>query len=373
MTNKIEFLGSGRGFFRIWIIDFILSALTLGIYSVWARDRMRHYFLRNTQLAGDNFDYQASRLKALITGLLAFFIVVGLALLFGGHKWGLFYIMIFCSALSPWLFWRHLKLVAGMTSYRGITFSFNGTLKRAYFSVLSGLIVAMVTIAVTAIGLLYFEPGALISAIILMSFFIAGFTWLIYQLIGYVKNGYEYGDARLESGSRTSLLFCIVVSLVLLTMFFSLLLGASYLHSEYLTSIIKISLKGVGRSVDIFDFFKVLLIWAMLIPLYAISFIVSVRFLVRMVYTYVFLDMAIVIRSTSYGFSLRKMMSFAFFELSNLLLIVLTLGVAIPWVKVREYKQLISYAAIEDELSPDESVEKSKTISSDPKYGVAPA
>jgi uncharacterized membrane protein YjgN (DUF898 family) len=74
----LSFHGSGREYFRIWIVNLLLSIVTLGIYSAWAKVRRLNYFYRNTRLAGASFDYHASPI-AILKGRIA------AALLFGGY------------------------------------------------------------------------------------------------------------------------------------------------------------------------------------------------------------------------------------------------------------------------------------------------
>ncbi|MFP5306510.1 MAG: DUF898 family protein, partial [Gammaproteobacteria bacterium] len=50
--ERLQFSGSGGEYFRIWIVNLLLSVLTLGIYSAWAKVRRMQYFYRNTTLAG---------------------------------------------------------------------------------------------------------------------------------------------------------------------------------------------------------------------------------------------------------------------------------------------------------------------------------
>lgn len=39
--QPFSFSGSGSEYFRIWIVNLLLSIITLGIYSAWAK--VRHY------------------------------------------------------------------------------------------------------------------------------------------------------------------------------------------------------------------------------------------------------------------------------------------------------------------------------------------
>jgi uncharacterized membrane protein YjgN (DUF898 family) len=60
VAYRFQFRGTGREFFRIWIVNFALTLITVGIYSAWAKVRTRRYFYGNTALAGHTFDYHAS-------------------------------------------------------------------------------------------------------------------------------------------------------------------------------------------------------------------------------------------------------------------------------------------------------------------------
>jgi uncharacterized membrane protein YjgN (DUF898 family) len=73
----IEFAGSGWEFFKIWIVNQILSILTLGIYSAWAKVRTNRYFYGNTRLGGSGFEYHAKPITILKGRLIA----VGLLLI----------------------------------------------------------------------------------------------------------------------------------------------------------------------------------------------------------------------------------------------------------------------------------------------------
>lgn len=60
-----EFSGSGRGYFRIWIVNVFLTVLTLGIYSAWATVRRQQYFYSNTRLDNAPFRYLAAPVQVL--------------------------------------------------------------------------------------------------------------------------------------------------------------------------------------------------------------------------------------------------------------------------------------------------------------------
>ncbi|MDR1708461.1 MAG: DUF898 domain-containing protein, partial [Candidatus Accumulibacter sp.] len=57
VEHRLSFAGSGGEYFRIWIVNLMLSIVTLGFYSPWAKVRREQYFHRNTLLDGSGFDY----------------------------------------------------------------------------------------------------------------------------------------------------------------------------------------------------------------------------------------------------------------------------------------------------------------------------
>lgn len=56
---NFEFFGKTMEFWGIWIVNGLLSIITLGIYSAWAKVRTHQYFYGNTELDGHRFSYLA--------------------------------------------------------------------------------------------------------------------------------------------------------------------------------------------------------------------------------------------------------------------------------------------------------------------------
>ena len=50
--EQLRFTGSGAEYFGIWIVNLLLTIITLGIYSAWAKVRRLQYFYRHTEVAG---------------------------------------------------------------------------------------------------------------------------------------------------------------------------------------------------------------------------------------------------------------------------------------------------------------------------------
>ena len=126
-----EFSGKGSEYFKIWLVNIILSVITLGIYSAWAKVRRKQYFYGNTTLSGSSFEYLADPVKILKGRLIVvgFFILYsilsGLLPLVSGIM-SLAFILIL-----PWLIVRSLVFNARNSALRNVRFGFKGSIMGA--------------------------------------------------------------------------------------------------------------------------------------------------------------------------------------------------------------------------------------------------
>src|SRR6218665_1194187 len=68
--HRVSFTGRASEYFGIWIVNVLLTIITLGIYSAWAKVRRNRYFYGNTVLLGRSFEYHARGLQILIGRLI---------------------------------------------------------------------------------------------------------------------------------------------------------------------------------------------------------------------------------------------------------------------------------------------------------------
>ena len=124
--EHFTFTGTAREYFGIWIVNVLLTIITLGVYSAWAKVRRQRYFYGNTWLAGANFDYHARPVRILIGRMivLAVLVAYNLALQFQPILGGLIAVALIFAA--PWFIMRGLRFNARVTSYRNIRFDFTG-------------------------------------------------------------------------------------------------------------------------------------------------------------------------------------------------------------------------------------------------------
>jgi len=127
VSHPFVFHGDAREYFRIWIVNTLLTLLTLGVYAAWAKVRKRRYLRGNTELMGHRFDYQADPRRILAGNILVAlmflaYMVVGEvypAVRLGALAGGLI--------LLPWVIIRSFSFNAHNTVYRGMRFYFRQT------------------------------------------------------------------------------------------------------------------------------------------------------------------------------------------------------------------------------------------------------
>ncbi len=138
-TNQIQpftFSGSGGEYFRIWIVNLFLTILTLGIYSAWAKVRRTQYFYRHTSVAGASFDYHGDP-KAILKGRIIAAILFSAYSVAGKISIGAgLTALALLLAVMPWLLVRSMRFRLHNTSYRGLRFSFHGKISDGYVNFL---------------------------------------------------------------------------------------------------------------------------------------------------------------------------------------------------------------------------------------------
>lgn len=116
------FHGDTWEYFRIWIVNTLLTLLTLGIFAAWAKVRKRRYLRGNTELMGHRFDYRADPRGILAGNLLVVVLFLAYAIFGEVYPMVRFGAIGLGLVLLPWVVARSLAFNAHNTSYRGMRF-----------------------------------------------------------------------------------------------------------------------------------------------------------------------------------------------------------------------------------------------------------
>jgi len=162
-THAFEFRATGGEYFRIWIVNLLLTILTLGIYSAWAKVRRLRYLYGSTSLAGSAFEYHGEPLKILKGRLIA--VAVFGAYAFATQLWpkSIFVLLPALILLMPLVVVFSRRFQMRMTSWRGIRFGFHGEYPGAFVAYVVWGIVAVVTLYLLLPLWLYKRVGFLVS------------------------------------------------------------------------------------------------------------------------------------------------------------------------------------------------------------------
>lgn len=136
--EPFAFTGTTREYFGIWIVNVLLTILSLGIYSAWAKVRRQRYFYGNTHLAGATFDYHAHPWRILVGRIIviAMLVIYNVTIQFLPLVGlGIFVALMFAI---PWFIMRGLRFNARVTSYRNVRFDFTGGYWGAFVAYIVG-------------------------------------------------------------------------------------------------------------------------------------------------------------------------------------------------------------------------------------------
>lgn len=140
-----SFHGNGAEYFRIWIVNVMLTAVTLGIYLPWARVRTRKYFYGNTLLNDRTFDYLA-RPTALLKGYLIVTIAMIVYNVVGTiNPLAAIPIMLIYICVAPWLIYKSLRFKCHNSAYANVRLRFVGSLGESFAIYLGFLILIPLT------------------------------------------------------------------------------------------------------------------------------------------------------------------------------------------------------------------------------------
>lgn len=131
-TTPLKFNATGGEYFRIWIVNLLLSIVTLGIYSAWAKVRRNQYFYSSTELAGSSFEYHGNPIAILKGRIAALVLFVAYNVALKTSPVAGLVMIVAMGAILPWLIWKSLQFKLYNSSYRGIRFGFDGSAAKAY-------------------------------------------------------------------------------------------------------------------------------------------------------------------------------------------------------------------------------------------------
>jgi len=188
--STLRFTGDGAEYFRIWVVNTLLTLLTLGIYSAWAKVRKTRYFWQNTTLDGYAFDYHARPWPILRGRILALVLAFGYSMALDFSRTSALVMIAVLCLVGPWLFLKSQQFKLVNTSWRGLRFGFESSLAQAYVRVLP---VLLLWFASTIASVLFLERYPWTIAVTAIAFVVM-LPWMHHRLKAFQHGGVRWGD-----------------------------------------------------------------------------------------------------------------------------------------------------------------------------------
>jgi len=193
----LVFTGNAKEYFNIWIINILFTIVTLGVYYAWAKVRNHRYFYNHTYVDNSSFDYLANP-KTLLKGwaiAVAVFLIYNLLNAYLPIATIPFAILF--MFLLPWVVLKSLMFRAKNTAFRSIRFQFDKPYGEAWL--------AYVGIAI----LIPFTLGMIIP-------------YMIYRQKQFYVDGHRYGTALFRYTGQSNRFYGVYLK----TSLFAILIGS---------------------------------------------------------------------------------------------------------------------------------------------------
>lgn len=219
-TLPIRFTGSGSEYFRIWIVNLLLTLVTFTLYWPFARARRIAYFQNNTLVGEDPLGFHGDPWK-MFRGYLVV-MLMGIAYAALSKTAPAMAVVLFGLFALVWpALWRaSLQFRLRNTSWRGVRMAFVGDLKGAYL--------ALLPFFVPALALILFMPElaedekptpaqtrqifVVLGAVALFTFGLL--PWCFARLKRYQHGSYLFAGERTELRAGNASFFGLMLRLI---------------------------------------------------------------------------------------------------------------------------------------------------------------
>ncbi|MDB5524689.1 MAG: hypothetical protein JWM58_2452 [Rhizobium sp.] len=311
-----EFRGNAGEYFGIWIVNILLTIVTLGIYSAWAKVRRMRYFRGNTYLDGHSFDYHAKGKQIFIGRMIVFVVLAIFQVVTTAFPLAAIITPFLFLAALPFFIVRSLRFNARVTSYRNIRFDFTGKSWGAFTAIVLGSVMAALSLGILA-------PLAS--------------RWSS----RYVFNNLRYGDRPFSTDPKVGALYRALIPPVIIFVIGCAIVAAiavliawpmfnDYNHAR-------------SDSVEAQVLMLIGLIYLMIIPL-IVTYVVA-GIIYRIAVRNIVLNAMLFDRVHPLYSDLSRLRYF-WIVISNTVVTIATLGLMRPWAAVREQRYMVEHTGI---------------------------
>lgn len=357
--KTLSFEGSGSEYFKIWIVNIFLTIITLGLYYPWAKVRNNRYFYANSTLEGRNFEYHATGKQLFVGYLIAMALLITYIVVEQFSPVGSLILIVVLMLAVPLLIVRSMMFTMKMTSFSNVHFAFEGKTAQAYINFLAYPIAMYVGFVLMGLAIGVVMPlggligGLLVLAIVvgMLAFSVFAFAFIKKKSTEFFIDNSRYGQGGFKTDVELKQLMMITFKTFGVAMLVFLVFGviASVVASQFVGMEALSSLQGMEEDPELFaETIGAML--PLLVGGYALLIFVSIFIMAysvsrhrEYIYAHTTLDDKVTFSST------LKAMPFAWLLVSNILLVIMTLGLALPWTKVRAAKMVLENTSVKSE------------------------
>lgn len=306
---RFRFHGKAMEYFGIWIVNIVLTVLTLSLYAPWAKVRRLRYFYNNTEFFQRFFDFTGVPSKILVGRLIALGI------------WGLFALAsylemkiaafggLFIYLAMPWLVRATLRFTSRNSKFGNSRFYFSGTTVKAYSQFFLAALICIVSLGI-------FSPVAI---------------WLYKR---YTINHLYVGQLQFKlNNSWTSYMAAVYVPVLYAVLLLVLGSAAAFLMLPYLPTF------GMNE-----------LAWLLLFP-YALMMLIIFPLIQARIFIRTW--NSTVIQNSPFKTDCNQW-SYSWIVASNWLVKLFSLGLMSPWAAIRLYRYQIESLSLQLENDPNQ-------------------
>ena len=134
-AHRLRFSGTGGEYFRVWIVNVLLSIVTLGFYTPFARKRTAQYFYSHSVIADSDLEFTAQQRRMVVGFLLVFMLTAAYQLAARtGQDTAVAFFMLGGAVLAPFIWASAMRFRLSNTRWRGLRLMFTANWKEIYLA-----------------------------------------------------------------------------------------------------------------------------------------------------------------------------------------------------------------------------------------------
>lgn len=373
--KALSFEGKGIEYFKIWIVNILLTIVTVGLYHPWAKVRSHRYLYANSTLEDRNFEYHATGKQLFLGYIIAMALLITYIVIekiFPGANLILLGILFLAV---PWLILRSMIFNMRMMSFSNVHFGFKGKAAQAYINFfaypiglyLGFIILGFIMAFASSIGGVIGGLLGLVLIIAMFAFMIYAFSFIKKKNTEFFVDNSLYGQGTFKTDLELKPLMLITLKTIGISILVLFAVGIVMALAMYLTGSMNniLALQGLKDNPEAMP-------GAMttLLPLIGASYAGMIFASIFIVAYSMSRHREYIYANTSLGdgvsfSSTLKALPFAWLLLSNFLLIIFTFGLAYPWAKVRSARMILENTLVKADNGFDSYIsQEQKTTSS---------